>query len=252
MIASARNLYILKRLNESGIVDYKGIAGELGVSEATVRRDFEKLEAQGKLRRVQGGAVRSDGADVSFDVELSIRAKNNINPREKLLVAQAAAETVQPGECVFLDVGTSIAPLAQFLLSKPIRIVTCNNLILQRVTPESRAEVFLVGGRFISADQMIVGAIAESTLEHFGFHRAFIGTMGIDVVRNTVYATDMECMKIKQIALQKAERSYLLVDSSKLSKVGSFHVTGIDDFERVYINGPRPQGDFPANMVFVE
>lgn len=98
MIASARNLYILKRLNESGIVDYKGIAGELGVSEATVRRDFEKLEAQGKLRRVQGGAVRSDGADVSFDVELSIRAKNNINPREKLLVAQAAAETVQPGE----------------------------------------------------------------------------------------------------------------------------------------------------------
>ena len=52
MIASARNLYILKRLNESGIVDYKSIAGELGVSEATVRRDFEKLESQGKLRRV--------------------------------------------------------------------------------------------------------------------------------------------------------------------------------------------------------
>ena len=44
MIASARNAYILKRLEETGIIDYKSIAKELDVSEATVRRDFEKLE----------------------------------------------------------------------------------------------------------------------------------------------------------------------------------------------------------------
>lgn len=135
MIASARNLYILKRLNESGIVDYKSIAGELGVSEATVRRDFEKLESQGKLRRVQGGAVPSGTSGTGFDAELSIRAKNNLNTQEKQLVARVAAENVEPGECVYLDTGTSIAPLAQFLLAKPIRIVTCNNLVLQRVKP---------------------------------------------------------------------------------------------------------------------
>ena len=53
MIASARSLYILRRLNEAGIVDYKSIASELGVSEATVRRDFEKLESQNIAKKVQ-------------------------------------------------------------------------------------------------------------------------------------------------------------------------------------------------------
>ena len=251
MIASARSMYIIRRLNESGIVDYKSIAAELGVSEATVRRDFEKLEAQGKLRRVQSGAVRPDGMDAGFDVELSIRAKNNLNAQEKLQVARAAAESVQPGECVFLDVGTSLAPMAPLLLNMPIRIVTCNNVILQRVTPESRAEVFVPGGRLLSADQMIVGAIAESTLETFGFHRAFIGCMGLDAEQNTAYATDMECVRIKQIAIRNAAESYLLADTSKLHKVGLFRFAGLDAFTRVYLNAPAPAGAFPDNLTFV-
>lgn len=253
MIASARNLYILKRLNESGIVDYKNIATELAVSEATVRRDFEKLEEQGKLRRVQGGAVRSDGAGAGFDAELSIRAKNSVNIREKALVAAEAAKIVQDGECVYLDVGTSIAPMAQHLLNRAIRIVTCNNLILQRITPESRAEVFIVGGRFLPADQMIVGSLAESMLQNFGFNRAFIGCMGFDVKSNLVYATDMECVKIKQIAIANAEKSYLLADVTKRRKVGLFRVAGLDAFEQVYLNGPSPKDAcYPENVTFVE
>ena len=252
MIASARSVYILRRLNEAGIVDYKSIASELGVSEATVRRDFEKLEAQGKLRRVESGAMRSEGVDTDLDVELSIRAKNNVNTQEKLRVARAAAEVVQHGECVFLDMGTSIAPLAPILLAKPIRIVTCSNVVLQRVTPESRAEVFVLGGRLVPADQMIVGPMTESDLKNFGFHRAFIGCMGLDVANNNVYATDMECVRLKQVAIQNAECSYLLADQSKLSKVGLFRVTGLDSFEKVFLNGPKPEGDFPGNLEFTQ
>ena len=251
MIASARSLYILKRLNESAVVDYKSIALELGVSEATVRRDFEKLEAQGKLRRVQSGAMRPDGSESDFDVELSIRAKHNINHEEKMAVARAAAEEVQPGECIFLDMGTSIAPMISVLFSKPIRIVTCNNVVLQRVTPDTKAEVFSLGGRVVPRDQMIVGPMTESNLEQFGFNRAFIGCIGLNPANNIVYATDMECVRLKQVAMKNAEHSYLLADSSKLSKVGLFRFAGVDLFEKVYINGPKPEGDFPENIVFV-
>ncbi|MDD6159764.1 MAG: DeoR/GlpR family DNA-binding transcription regulator [Oscillospiraceae bacterium] len=250
MISSARNVYILRRLNELGIVDYKSIASELGVSEATVRRDFEKLEGQGKLRRVQSGAMRPDGVDPGFDVELSIRAKNNLNTQEKLQVARAAAELVQPGECVFLDMGTSIAPLAPILLNKPIRIVTGSNVVLQRVTPECRAQVFVLGGRLAPADQMILGPMTESNLREFGFNRAFVGCMGLDVESGNAYATDMECVRLKQVAIQNAEHSYLLADQSKLNKVGLFRFTGLDAFEKVFLNGPRPEGSFPANIEF--
>ncbi len=252
MIASARNLYILRRLNEAGIVDYKSIASELGVSEATVRRDFERLESEGKLRRVRSGAVRSGDEEGEFDAELSVRSKNTVNTREKLLVATAAAQVVQSGESVFLDVGTSILPLASLLLAMPIRVVTNNHAVLQRVTPKSRAEVFSLGGQLMPADQMIVGTIAERTLENFAFDRAFIGCMGLDAENNTVYETDMEGMRLKEIAIKNARFSYLLADRSKLYKVGLFRFSGLDAFERVYLDGPRPNGKFADNVIFVE
>ncbi len=251
MIASARSLYILKRLKEVGILDYKSVANELNVSEATVRRDFEMLESQGKLRRVRSGAVRSDDPDGKFDAELSIRAKNTLNTREKQIVAAAAAKVVQPGESIFLDAGTSISPLGFLLLSMPIRIVTYNNYILQRVSPKSRAEVFALGGQLKPADQMIVGAIAERTLENFGFDRAFIGCMGLNAKNNMVYATDMECMRLKEIAIKNSKSHYLLADCSKLSKIGLFRVAGLDDFDQIYLNGPKPNGKFESNMIFV-
>lgn len=48
--------YIISQLNKKGIINLKDVAKELGISEATVRRDFEKLENEGKLKRVTGGA----------------------------------------------------------------------------------------------------------------------------------------------------------------------------------------------------
>ena len=44
MIASERARYILNRLKEKEVVTLKEIADALGVSIATVRRDFEKLD----------------------------------------------------------------------------------------------------------------------------------------------------------------------------------------------------------------
>ena len=34
--------------------------------------------------------------------------------------------------------------------------------------------------------------------------------------------------------------------------VGLLRAAGLDAFEKVYLNGPRPRGEYPANMVFVE
>lgn len=246
MIASQRNLYILRRLDECGIIDYKSISRELGVSEATVRRDFEKLEQSGKLRRVQGGAMRSD----EMAVELSSRAKNSLHADRKTIVAEAAAAEVQDGEDVFLDMGTSIAPLGRLLLQRPVRIITTNNLILQSVTPASRAEVYVIGGHFSPVDHMFIGSSAEQMLQNFTFHRAFIGCMGIDPKKNAVYVTDISTCRIKQIAMANAQQRVLLVDRSKMKKVGLLRLCGVSDFDRVYMDGPVP-GECGDNFVEV-
>ena len=130
MIASERALFIMRRINELGVVNLKDIAAQMGTSETTVRRDFEKLEKQGKLRRVQGGATTNGGTDSLLEnVQISTRLKANVNVHEKQLVGNYAAGLVADGECVYLDDGTSLLPLAEQLLRRRVRIVTNNTMI---------------------------------------------------------------------------------------------------------------------------
>lgn len=253
MIASARSMYIIGRLNDRGIIDYKNIAAELGVSEATARRDFEKLEKQGRLKRVQGGAMRSVGLEnASPNAELTMRSKRALNSREKLAVAKAAAAEVKEGECIFLDSGTSITPMADLLMRKHVRIVTYSNLVVQRMSSETVADVFVIGGKFAVMDDMFVGPIAESQMSNFRFDRAFIGCTGFNIAGNTVYTTEMECMRMKQLAMANASHSYLLLDASKLKKTGVFNVAGADAFEKVFINEPTVDSELPGNFVIVK
>lgn len=237
MISSQRNLFILNRLKECGIIDYKNISKELGVSEATIRRDFEKLEKSGKLRRVQGGAMPNDDMHIG---ELSISAKHGVDTSEKLEVAQFAAKEVKDGECVFLDIGTSIAPLGEILLNKPVQIITNSNLILRLANSSTKAELHVVGGQYIPEDQMFIGPYSEAMLRECAFDRAFIGCMGVDIDKNAVYVTDINTYNIKQIAMKNAREKILLVNQTKLNKVGLFRLCGTDDFDRVYIDGTKP------------
>ena len=56
MIQSQRFQKIEERANERGIVNTREMAALLGVTETTIRRDFEELERTGKIVRVHGGA----------------------------------------------------------------------------------------------------------------------------------------------------------------------------------------------------
>lgn len=251
MIASARSIYILNQLTQRGIIDYKRIAQELGISEATARRDFEKLEKQGRLKRVQGGAMRTGEFESTPNVELTMRSKRMLNSHEKLAVAKAAAEEVQDGECVFLDVGTSIAPLADLLMRRRIHIVTHSNLVVQRIMLDSVAEVFVIGGKFAVTDDMFVGPMAERMISYFHFDRAFIGCSGFSLAANAVYTTEMECMRMKQLATANSAHSYLLLDSTKLKKTGVFSMAGAEIYEKVFINVLTENYTLPSNFVQV-
>lgn len=49
MLGKERILYLLNRLEQDNILNVKDIAKELDISEATIRRDLNELEKQGKV-----------------------------------------------------------------------------------------------------------------------------------------------------------------------------------------------------------
>ena len=57
MLVAERKQLVLARLRDEGKIVARELAEELGISEASVRRDLRDLAAAGQCQRVYGGAV---------------------------------------------------------------------------------------------------------------------------------------------------------------------------------------------------
>src|SRR5205809_934071 len=81
----------------------------LGVSAATVRRDFKELARQQLATRTHGGVVATA---VAYDLPARYRIAPG-DPRER--IARAAAELVRPEEVVGFNGGTTTTAIARHL-----------------------------------------------------------------------------------------------------------------------------------------
>lgn len=252
MIASERVLYIMKSINEQGVVNLKDIAGQLGISETTVRRDFEKLEKQGKLKRVQGGATTQGGTEELLDnAQLSTHLKTNVHVKEKQVVGAYAASLVKDGECVYLDDGTSILPVAEILVRKKVYIVTNSTLILDKAR-KGIADVFLVGGLYQPHYDLVVGPMALEALGKFHFDHAFMGCFSASIEKQAAYTLEMDCVSVKMKAIENASKKHLLMDDSKLSKTGFYAIADFKSFDTIICNKAENLPErLPDNFVLV-
>ncbi|MBQ9614266.1 MAG: DeoR/GlpR transcriptional regulator [Lachnospiraceae bacterium] len=243
MLATERSLYIKSQLNKKGILSIKEIAAELGVSDATVRRDVDKLEKEGALVRINGGIANADtleGNDSPSIIELSMKEKTSLNQDSKDRIAKKAAELIQPGEYVFIDGGTTLIPLFRILLEKPVHIVTNNILSLSLVQKKHVADLFVIGGSLIPQYGMCIGISAQKMVRSFHYNRAFFSCTGITVENGIVYTSEIDTPDVKHEALENSDHAYLLADYSKIGLRGFYQWTTIDHFESVITDSKEP------------
>ena len=84
---------LLELLAADGQLQVEQAAKALGVSAATVRRDFDELASQQMLTRIRGGAVAQ-----GINYDLPLRYKSERHPSEKHRIADAAAGLVRTGQ----------------------------------------------------------------------------------------------------------------------------------------------------------
>ena len=101
---------LLELLAAEGQLQVEHAAEVLGVSAATIRRDFDDLAGQQMLARIRGGAVAQG---VTYD--LPLRYKSERHPSEKHRIGAMAAGLVQPRQVVGLNGGTTTTEVARAL-----------------------------------------------------------------------------------------------------------------------------------------
>jgi len=223
-IPEERRQMILGWVRSRSLVKPAELAEELGVSLETIRRDFVALEEEGLLRRVYGGATRTTPRAFELAFE-----KRRISHRErKIAIAHLAASLIDPGDTLILDVGTTVAELADRLPLGHRGIVLTNSLLVANaLSSREGIDVITSGGRVRPGDLACFGPVCEAFFRDYFADKAFLGSGGIHPAMGlTDYYPDE--IAIRRVVLEHAAERYVLAESSKLGQVALGKVCDLD------------------------
>lgn len=215
MLAETRQERILEELARRDAVSVSGLCGLTGASEATIRRDLRELETKGKLERVHGGAVST--RDVFYADEPGMDDKQLLHTEEKKRIAQYAASLIQNDDVVFLDGGSTVMYMVEYLNAPEATFVT-NNVVCAQLLPRKGLRTYVLGGVIKPRTLAIIGGEAMERLRAYNFTKAFLGTNGIAVGPGFT-TPDPEEAALKATAASCARDVWVLADSSKFGAI---------------------------------
>jgi DeoR family transcriptional regulator, fructose operon transcriptional repressor len=206
-----RKQIILEKLNTDNEVDIKQMAIELNSSEITVRRDLNQLAADGLLYRTHGGAMKLNPFELPH--EFINKAAKNVEVKDK--ICRAAADQINHGDIIFMDCGSTVFRLCQFIKNKKIKVIT-NSIPVVFELQNSMVSLNIIGGEFNAERQAVHGKIADEHIARYRASKAFLGVDGIS--RNGLFANSELEADITQAFAANSIKTYLLCDDSKIGK----------------------------------
>ena len=238
VLASQRRAAILAMVEESGAVRVSDLVDQLGVSDMTVRRDIERLDSEGLLERVHGGAL---AVVPRVTDEPGFSAKSMLMTAEKHAIALAAARLVEPGATIGISAGTTTYEFARVIRNLPRLTVVTNSVPVAQLLHESGGGdhvVVLTGGVRTPSDAL-VGPVAVSALQGLHVDRLFLGAHGID--RSAGLTTPNLVEAETNRALVRASRSVcVLADHTKVGIVGLSTFMALEEVDTLITDAGVP------------
>jgi DeoR/GlpR family transcriptional regulator of sugar metabolism len=224
MLAAERRRAILRALHAGGAVRVADLAYALDVSEMTVRRDLDAMDAQNLLRKVHGGAVpRHNRGEEPWSA-----VKAGQQRTEKAAIAMVAAATVEDGMTIAISAGTTTTELARRLRHRPSITVVTNSVSVFHVLTDpldataddaDAPQVYLSGGIRTPSDAL-VGPIADAAIASFRVDASYLGVHGFDPQAGLTTPNIAEA-QTNRTMVGIGARLVVLADHTKLGEVGT-------------------------------
>jgi len=213
---------LLELLAADGQLQVERAAALLGVSAATIRRDFDELARQQMLTRIRGGAVAKG---VTYD--LPLRYKTERHPTEKQRIAAVAAGLVLPGQIAGLNGGTTTTEVARALAvradlnsgapSPGLTIVTNSLNIATELAVRQHIKIVVTGGVARPQSYELTGPLATGVLEQVSLDLAILGVDAIDAAAGATAHHEGEA-SINRLMARQASKVVIVADSSKVGR----------------------------------
>ena len=208
-----RETMILELLTAEHRLEVSALAGRVGVSQVTMRKDLDDLERRGLVIREHGCALLRSSDDVQSRIAYHYEAKRKI--------AERAAELVDNGDTIMIESGSCCALLADVLVQrrKDLTILTNSAFIASYIRGKWAVQTILLGGIYQPEAQVMVGPMVRLCAEGFFVSRFFIGVDGWSARTGFTNQDHMRAQAVRDMAGQ-AERVVVLTESEKFTRRG--------------------------------
>ncbi|MFD0693888.1 DeoR/GlpR family DNA-binding transcription regulator [Paenibacillus sp. GCM10027628] len=224
-----RQQQILDRMAPDGEVKIAELKEMFQVTEMTLRRDMEKLEQWGYIRRTFGGAILL-GKDIALHERTSVLIE------EKMRIGKRAAQLVESGDSIFLDGGSTTLQVAKYLQPDRNITVVTNALNIAAELQGKRIPTIVIGGAMLDNTSTLVGPVAANAIAKMAFNRVFIGTTGV-TVRHGFSNSNMHEAEIKQLAIERAAEVNIVLDVTKFGRQDLFSFAPLNAAHRIITDG---------------
>lgn len=227
MLAIERRKAIFEKLQEEKRVVVSELSAFFEVTDETIRRDLEHLEAEGLAKKTYGGAILNES--LNLEVPFSLRRKANVGG--KLTIADIIGNMISDGDSIMLDSSTTAVFIAKSIKRKKNMTVITNSLqVLMELSDRRGWNLISTGGIMRDNSLGLTGFQTVSAIESFNVDMAIFSVNGIDLEHGMTDANE-NIAHVKMAMMKSAKKKILVVDSSKFNIVSFTRVGKLSDID---------------------
>lgn len=228
--AEDRRARLLELIRARGFASLPELAGALGVSESTVRRDLDYLEENGEARRTHGGALYAGPSPKLPHFE----QRQSAQWSQKRQIASAAVQLIDDGDTVLLDGGSTTYEVARLLVGRPLQIVTNSLPVANLFTSDAHVDLVVIGGYVHGRTGVSLGPYANHMLREINVRRAVLSVAGIHY--EGYYNSNLLLVETERAMMDAADEVIVVADSTKFGHKSLALLCGLERVHQVVVD----------------
>ena len=232
-IPEKRIIAVKDLIKREKIVTVERLSKAFDMSPITARRDLKRLDREGFLTKVHGGAVYKE----VIEPEPVFSEQVKIHMQEKSEIAREATKRINDGDIVIIESGSTCLAMIKHLNDKKnIKVSTAGiplaNKLWNLSIIKKDIEVSVCGGLLSPNSSTYVGPHAIYFFQNINANIAFVSPVGVSVGKGISTATEMDAELMRAI-IGCSQKTILVCDSTKFGRYSYINVAPLKSFTEI-------------------
>ena len=235
---------IMRLLLQRGSATIEEMLATAETSAPSIRRDLNRLERRGLVRRTHGGATLVEPLLYEpFRYDTSFQAREQRAAEEKRRIALAAADLIKENETIGLTAGTTTTQIGRAIRHRTnIKVVTNAINIGMELCNHAGIRTSITGGVLPWAWSFsLTGNAALEFLDDVYMDKVFLSVTGLDGERGATTLETDEALVYRKM-LKQSKQVIVVTDSSKFGNVSPAFICPTSEIHAIITNvGASPE-----------